>query len=185
MKIMRELKTTKLTFKIRGFTLLELIAAMVVIAIIAAIGIPAYRNLIVKNKVNNSLAHLYRAINLARSESIRRNAIVSMCASIDQTKCSGEFNWREGYIIFLDPTGKGEAAPKQVIQAYPATNLNGSLTFKNSFNRYFLQFTPDGFARQNSSFHFCPNRIQDRMFAKSLVINLYGRVYFSEEVECT
>ena len=57
----------------RGFTLVELIVAMSVIALLALFGLPAMGTYLQNSKLSNAAASYYAGIQLARAEAIRRN----------------------------------------------------------------------------------------------------------------
>jgi type IV fimbrial biogenesis protein FimT len=57
----------------RGFTLVELVVGLSVIAILAAIGLPSMGMFLQNSKVANAAASYYAGIQLARAEAIRRN----------------------------------------------------------------------------------------------------------------
>jgi prepilin-type N-terminal cleavage/methylation domain-containing protein len=61
-----------------GFTLLELLVAVVVIAIIVAVGIPSFQTMIDRNRLRAVTEELFVDLNYARSESIKQNRIVAV-----------------------------------------------------------------------------------------------------------
>ena len=56
----------------RGFTLLELMVAIAVLAILATVGVPSFRELIQNNRVVTQTNELVSALNFARTEAIKR-----------------------------------------------------------------------------------------------------------------
>jgi len=62
----------------RGFTLLELIVAMSVLAIVVSLAIPMYGNIVAGNRTRAAAYSLVSALTLARSEAVKRNAAVSV-----------------------------------------------------------------------------------------------------------
>ena len=56
-----------------GFTLIELIVGLAIIAILAALGLPAMSTFLQNSKLSNAAATYYSGIQLARGEAIRRN----------------------------------------------------------------------------------------------------------------
>ena len=57
----------------RGFTLVELLIGMSIIAILALLGAPAMGTFLQNSKLSNAAASYYAGIQLARAEAIRRN----------------------------------------------------------------------------------------------------------------
>jgi type IV fimbrial biogenesis protein FimT len=62
----------------RGFTLVELIVAMSVLALIATLAIPMYGDIVAANRARAAAYSLVSALTLARSEAVKRNAPVSV-----------------------------------------------------------------------------------------------------------
>lgn len=91
--------------KSTGFTLIELMVTIAVLAIIAGIGIPSMSGFIEQNKVNSIKEQLASAINLARSEAIQKNEYVVICGikkNEKQCKTGGNKKWHFGWLVFVD-----------------------------------------------------------------------------------
>ena len=86
----------------RGMTLIELMIALTVIAIMTGIGIPGYQSLTASNRMSASVNQLRGALALTRSEAAYRNQHVAICHSPDGLQCSRRGNWSDGWIIFTD-----------------------------------------------------------------------------------
>ena len=89
-----------------GFTLLELLIAIVVATILLAAGTPAFNDFVKNNRVTGQTNDLVSVIQLARSEALKRSTNVVVCASSDQASCTGKDTWTNGWIVFsdFDPT---------------------------------------------------------------------------------
>lgn len=64
----------------RGFTLVELVVTVLLIAILAALAAPSFRGFIADQQVRTAANDLLVALNYARSEAIKRNNSVTLQA---------------------------------------------------------------------------------------------------------
>ena len=83
-------------------TMVELLITIVVVTILLALGVPSFQEFIKNNRVTAQTNDLVTAIQLARSEAIKRGSFTTICASSDQATCSGADNWTPGWIVFSD-----------------------------------------------------------------------------------
>lgn len=93
---------------VKGFTLLEVVVAMAILAVLAAIAAPAMTTMIDRMRVSTVADELVASIHLTRTEAIQRNGFVTM-ARIDGTACSlnKSQNWSCGWEIFNDVNNNG------------------------------------------------------------------------------
>ncbi len=75
----------------RGFTLVELMVTVAVLAIILSIAFPNMRELIVNGRITTQTNELISSLSLARSEAIKRGLDVSVCAADGAGLASGWF----------------------------------------------------------------------------------------------
>ena len=89
--------------KQRGFTLIELMVTVAILAILVGIGVPAMNNFLNSNRHTAHTSSLKQAIQYARSEAVAKNQDVSICASSDGATCTGA--WSQGWIVRLVSDG--------------------------------------------------------------------------------
>ena len=63
----------------KGFTLIELMIALLVLTILASVGIPAFQRLVADNRVSSQANATLAALHFARSEALKRRTEVSVC----------------------------------------------------------------------------------------------------------
>lgn len=81
----------------RGFSLLELMVVLAIIAIIVAVAIPDYQASMAANREKSASNNLLGAMQFARSEAITRRTGVTVCASSDGSSCGAD--WSAGGIV--------------------------------------------------------------------------------------
>jgi len=91
----------------QGFTLVELVVTLAVAAIVMAAAVPSFQNFIQNNRITAQANELVTALNLARSEAIKRGVPVRVCTSVNGTGCAAAGGWQQGWIVFSDIDGLG------------------------------------------------------------------------------
>lgn len=130
-------------FRQEGVTLVELMVALAVAAILAAIATPSLRDFVQSNRVAAANNALITALHQARGEALRRGRQVAVCASANQRNCSGSSDWSTGWVVFEDRNASGvPSAPNdaqyeaRMIGAYPSLNNGFELRSQNAWYRY-------------------------------------------------
>ncbi len=139
--------------KNNGFTLVELLIAMVVIVVLLAAGVPGFREFVKNNQVSGQAANLIIALQLTRSEAVKRGSGTVICASTDQLTCSAGTNWTTGWITFSDldqdgvldgngacTTDADQLSKECILRVNPA--LTGNVTLTGGDDQVF--FRPGG-----------------------------------------
>ncbi len=90
-----------------GFTLIELMVTLAVFGIVTALAFPGFKLYQQNSNRVTQINDLVATFNLARSEAVKRNLPVSVCASTDQATCSNVNNWTTGWIVFVDDNLNG------------------------------------------------------------------------------
>lgn len=84
-----------------GFTLLELLIALAIAAIVAAVGVPGLGAYVAEQRLHSRADALLRSLERARSEAIRRAARVDVCPA-NAACAGGALPWEGGWAIVPD-----------------------------------------------------------------------------------
>jgi type IV fimbrial biogenesis protein FimT len=104
----------------RGFTIIELMITITILAILAGAGIPQFSRMIRDQRVKNAALDFYASLALARSESIKQGTDVAL-------NPNSAANWAAGWQI-VDASG----ATVKIQNAIPGVAATGptSLTYR-------------------------------------------------------
>jgi type IV fimbrial biogenesis protein FimT len=103
-----------------GFTLIEIITAVAVMAVLVTVAVPSLKDMIYATRVRTAASDLLQAVMLARSEAIKR------AANVDVVPAAG--GWTQGWSVMVGGmTIDSSQAPGNVtIDA----NVDGNITFR-------------------------------------------------------
>lgn len=165
-----------LTFRSKGFTLIELMLTVAIVAILLVWGVPNLRDLMIRSRLSGQIQEFYGAISFARSEAIKRGNYVSICKSADGSSCGGStVNWSNGWIIFANNDNDSPAVRDNVggtneeplLRVFPSLPTNYFLNANTNFTNY-VTFDRFGMANNIGTFVFCAN--SDKSKARAIVV---------------
>lgn len=134
-----------------GFTLMELMVVLAIAAIIVGLGAPNFNRFRLNSRLTNNANDFLATLAHARTEAIKSQVIVSMCASANpsDTAASCSNGATAGWIAFRDVDGN-------CVRAATGEDKVASGTFDHSFtarpltikkNGNCVSFGPTGFTR--------------------------------------
>lgn len=103
----------------RGFSLVELMVTLAVLAILTMVAVPGFRDTIRRSRVSAASNALLADLRYARTEAINRGQLVSLCPSNDGSNCTADGSaWDTGWLVYTYPAGAASANT-----AYAAGNI--------------------------------------------------------------
>jgi type IV fimbrial biogenesis protein FimT len=162
-----------------GFTLIELMVTLSVLAILLTIGIPNLQMFIQNSRLQSQSTALVGDFNYARSEAVRRGSPMAVCASADGATCSGALTWETGWIVFNDANTNSDVdVGEQPLRAAPALGGNNTLRAGRALIRFDAQGYSVGFP---TTFSACD--IRGAGLARGVVLSQQGRVRSGKATE--
>jgi type IV fimbrial biogenesis protein FimT len=135
-----------------GYTLIELMTAISILGILAAVAAPSWRDYTINSRSQQARVDLVTANSMARMAAITRGVPVSLCASANMTSCSGTAaDWPRGWIVFTDNAGAAGAidGTDVVLQTFSAPgpaviSLSTGQPTVGSGSWRFMRYMPTG-----------------------------------------
>ena len=89
----------------RGLTLIELMVAITILAILLGWAVPSFNNAALSSKLTGFANDLVSSTQIARSEAIKRNVPITLCAAAaTDTTCATSGGWEVGWILLQGTT---------------------------------------------------------------------------------
>ena len=171
---------------IQGFTLIELIVTLAVFSVLVAIAAPSFNAFTDSSRRASEVNNISGALSYARSEAIKRNSTVSVCArtsTVGAETCSAVVatdEWQHGWMIFDDTDADGVLDAGETLLRLFGPISNGSVISETSGNAPLaITFRGSGFITvANAEFKYCgpSNNVSN---ARAIIISKTGRARLS------
>jgi type IV fimbrial biogenesis protein FimT len=167
---------------ISGFTLMELLVTIAIASILLSVAIPSFTPTIASNRLTTYANELVTALNLARSEAIKRNQPVTIRHN---GNTSGA--WESGWTVFTDLNGDGTvtvADGDTLLRTYAALPI--SFTLRGTTPSYANRITYQASGTSaNGSFVICDssdkNTFPEANTSKLITVNSIGRPHIGTD----
>jgi type IV fimbrial biogenesis protein FimT len=166
----------------KAFSLIELLATVVVAGILAAVALPNLRNFVMQNRMTARTNELVKAINLARLESISRPSISALIVPTDSAG-----DWSKGCRMGRDSNNNQQLDPQEVIKVFNFGDDQIKITPTNLPNNQ-ITYASRGRIRLTSAatsidFTVCNQDTDQSSSGNRVIIFATGRVA-SESTSC-
>jgi type IV fimbrial biogenesis protein FimT len=147
----------------KGISLIELIIALTLIALVASLGFPALNALIQKNRLDNLSHDLKAALQFARLQAVLRGEKLCLSPLHD---------WSNGMHLCVD-NPKHRCQKRGILYQWRWFYHGFQIDWRGFLSKNYLLFSPDmGSNTLNGVFY-----LRNQQAEKKLVINRLGRVY--------
>ena len=168
-----------------GFTLTELIISIAIAGMLVSVAIPNFTDLIISSRLTTYANELMTALNLARSEAIKRGVQVTV-----RRKGGVSQVWEEGWDVFVDSDGdyafsdNGDATLCEtgedcLLRTYSALPSGYTLRTGASTYQDYTGYLPNGLSvvAVNDTFRLCNGT--DNTTSRAIIVNSIGRARVS------
>jgi len=155
----------------RGFTLVELLITIAIVAILMSAGMPAFSDFIRDNRLQSAAAGFLADLAAARAEAARTYQTVAVCPSTAGTSCDGA-DWNVGRIVYVDANGNGNADADEIIRWSPPS-ASGPNAAASGFGTL-VAFRPTGAAVTAGAIDLCDER--SGAYGRRVDVSAAGRV---------
>ena len=163
-----------------GFSLIELLLALSVMAILVAVAIPAYSNMLTNHRLATQSNTFLGTLHFARSEAIKRNGRVVVCKSLTGEACAASGNWQQGWIVFVDSNNNASLDEGETLLLRGQALAEGFFMTGNPPVAAYVSYTPLGLTKmisgafQAGTITLCQPAASGGE-ARQIVINITGR----------
>lgn len=164
----------------QGFTLIELMVAIAVVAILSAIALPSLSDFLIRMRVDNEISEMQRLLLTARNMAINTGKNTTVCP-LSGGVCTT--NWQNEISVFTNgdnalTTNNTFAAPDELVKVKDAIKTGDQLQYSQTS----VVYAPDGrLLTTAASFNYCPKGQAAR--SRGIDISMSGRSYTSSDTD--
>jgi type IV fimbrial biogenesis protein FimT len=132
----------------RGFTLLEALVVLALLAVLLSLAVPSLKGLRHEHQMQSQAEQLQSSLLLARTEALRRQQRVTLCvrdsAAGAGPSCATAGTWGQGWVAFVDGNDNARReATESVLQVQKALPAWMTLQGNATVDRY-ISYGPQG-----------------------------------------
>ena len=156
----------------RGLTLWELLCTLAIAGVVAGLGVPSFRTVVLDARRTTDINAFVLAVQLARSEAAKRGEPAVLCPSLDGLHCAGDKgSYGAGWLVFVNvdderPPERADAEPLLYVHT---PEMAGTI----SGNRALFEFRPFRKRSTNGTVVFCD--VRGSAAARAVIVSYTGR----------
>jgi type IV fimbrial biogenesis protein FimT len=136
-----------------GLTLAELLITLSVTSIIAFAALNYLPLWVHSNRMTAEINRFVLALQLARSEAVKRGRKLVLCPRTKQRSCGRAADWKNGWLLFASDDRERDPQERPILDA---PRLAEFIDMRSGNHRKRIVYQPDGSSGgTNSSFTFC------------------------------
>jgi type IV fimbrial biogenesis protein FimT len=156
-----------------GFTLVETMASLAVLAILLGLALPGFRGTLERQRAASAMHLVSTQLAQARNTAITRRSPVTVCPSGGDGRCLAESDWSAGWLLYLDPGRNHQPASPDRVLRDVRRPVHESVQVLASSGRLRLRYQPDGRSGgSNLTLRVCS---AGRLYGE-VIVNNVGRV---------
>jgi type IV fimbrial biogenesis protein FimT/type IV fimbrial biogenesis protein FimU len=167
----------------QGFTLIELMVAILIVAILSTIALPSMNTFLVGMRVDNEISEIQRLLLTARNMAINTGRNTTICP-LNGANCTN--NWQNQISVFTNDSNTTNnniynAATEQLVKVKGSTQIGDKLQFTIPSP---IVYTPTGrllLPSVASAFRYCPQGEADS--SRGIDLSFSGRSYTSSDTD--
>ena len=154
----------------KGLTLLEMLVAVSILAIVLTSVAPNIQSILVKNKITSDLNNLSALAQRARFTAVDEQTSVVLCPTENYSTCSSD--WKSAKMVFIDANtnDKRDDSEPLIVTSDPLNSANIIYGISGP-----IIFNEQGGIDTAGTVMLCP-KTNDNNYASALLLSLYGRI---------
>lgn len=164
------------TFTQHGFSLIEMMVTVAVLAIVLGLGLPAFQETIARNNITAESNRLIASINFARSQAVAKGQVVTLSRNGAIAN-----DWSQGWVVYTD-TGREGNQPfdsnNDVLLKEFTPNSSQILIRANNAAASWISFSPSGRIIPNGNaarLTICDPDIDSSTPGRLITVSVVGR----------
>jgi type IV fimbrial biogenesis protein FimT len=163
-----------------GFTLVELLVTLVVLALLLTLGVPAFAGLLRQWRLDAAADAFAGDMRLARSTATRVSRNVEVCVQNGSGACDTQANWARGWLVFIDLNADHQlnAGETVVAQRGPQSGIASMTHNGAAANR--LSFRANGTLNSSKGVTMSLLATGTAAEGRTVTLNAMGRSYVTK-----